>query len=255
MRPDDPNGIECFEGLYYKGKALLVLGGISARGWKELREEIQPDVIMGANGTCFEIDDLDFHLVVENMHMAAGMAKQGNERFQRIMDMFTIKHNAKVRLISYLSWDLIDDRTNAIKIRRLGELGSNYEEQLKTFSFRKYGEGFLAGPLFNHPGALTRPGIKFRVGTVATQLIHMAGILGVAEVHTIGMDFCFKEDTHHWYKYPPYQPDKFRTNEMFTIYNGIKTQRDWIQGAKWLKSLDFGDLNWIDHSDGLLERL
>ena len=53
---------------------MLVLGGPSGKDWRRLRNEIKPDVILGANGTCFEVPDLDFHLVVENMHMAAGRA-------------------------------------------------------------------------------------------------------------------------------------------------------------------------------------
>lgn len=263
MRPDDPIGVARYKRAYYGGKALVVLGGTSAQDWERIRDEIKPDVILGANGTCFEIDNLDFHMIVENLHMAAGKAAQGDVRYKRIMDILTIKHNARVRLVSYLSWDLVDDRTNAVAIRRLGELGSDYEAQFKTFSFREYGEGFLAGPMFDHPGALTSPKIKFRIGTVATQLLHMAGILGVSEVHTIGFDFCFKDPhKHHWYKngYPIYQPDRFRTGEMFTECHGLKTQFDWIAGAQWLKDtvmplMKRDGLKWVDHSDGLLKAM
>jgi len=257
-RKDDPVGVMKFAGKYEDGVALIVLGGTSGRHWKSLQSEIRPNVILGANGTCFEIKDLDFHLVVENMHMAAGRAAKGEKRYQRIMGILNHEHNAKVKMISYLSWDLLEDKTNCISIKRMGELGDNYEEQFARFSFRKYGDGFLAGPLFSHPGALTSSRIKFRIGTVATQLLHLAGILGVKEVHTIGMDFAFKDQKHHWYEYTNYQPDKFRTSKMFCDYHGLATQHDWMAGAAWLKEtieplMERDGLKWIDHSNGLLK--
>lgn len=257
-RKDSPKAVEALEGIYQSGVALLVLGGISNLSWRELRDEIKPDVILGANGTCFMIDDLDYHLVVENMHLAAGRASNGDKRYQRMMEILQAK--AKTRLVSFLSWDLLDDQSNAISIKRMGELGDDYDDQMSRFSFRKYGDGFLSGPMFLHPGALTSPRIKFRVGTVGTQLLHLAGILGVREIHTIGMDFCFKDsDRHHGYDYPKYQPDRFRTNKMFTDYKGLPTQWDWLQGARWLQSIEWlferDGLTWIDHSDGLFKAI
>lgn len=259
-RKDDPYGMELYKGAHYGEKALIVLGGSSGAGWKDLRDEIEPDVILGANGTCFEIQNLDYHLVVENMHLAAKYAGRGSQRYQKMMEILDTRYKAKVRLISYLSWDLIQDRQNVVKIKRMGELGDDYEEQLQRFSFREYGDGFLAGPIFAQRGALKSERIKFRVGTVGTQLLHVAGILGVKEVHTIGMDFCFRDQKrHHWYSYPTYQPDQFRSAAMFTRYKGIDTQWDWVEGALWLNSIeplfDKAGLKWIDHSHGLLEAM
>lgn len=234
----------------------MVLGGASAQDWESLRDEINPDVIIGVNGVCFEIDDLDFHLVVENLHMAAGRAARGEERYQRIMEIISPSHNAKVRLYSFLNWKppaLVDDRIQVVRIQRMGELGADYDAQMRRFSFRSYGDGFLAGPMFDRLGALSNPRTQFRVGTVGTQAIHLAGILGVAEVHTIGFDLC---EYGHWYNYPKYQPDRFRTGAMFTEFAGLRTQWDWIQGGQWLKTLGpmfYRDgLQWWDHSGGLL---
>ena len=77
-------------------------------------------------------------------------------------------------------------------------------------------------------------------------------------VEAIGFDLCFKDaNRHHAYEYPKYQPDRFRTDQMFTSYKGFSTQHDWLQGAKWLKSIEplfeRDGLQWIDHSDGLLK--
>jgi hypothetical protein len=260
MRSDDFEGMIKFAGLYEGGVALAVLGGVSARNWKQLRNEIDPTVIIGANGTCLEIDNLDFHLVTENLHMANTRANLGDARYQQIMKMLTHLHHARHRLVSYLSWDLIKDTSNAVSVKRIGELGDDWNAQMARFSFREYGDGLLAGPLFIYPGAMTSPRIKFRVGTVATQLLHLAGILGVKQVYTIGMDFCFRKGAkHHWYEYVDYQPDRFRTHKMFTVYEGLATQQDWLQGARWLKSIEWlferDGLQWIDHSNGLFKVL
>jgi len=256
-RLDDPLAMQLHHNRYHgNGRVLIVLGGDSGRNWEKLRDEIRPDVILGANGTCLEIENLDFHLVVENLHLAAGRAAEGDARYRRIMEIVSPKNTARVKLISFLNWKgtpVIDSCISAIRIKRMGELGDDYESQFKNVSLREYGEGFLAGPVFDHPGALTSPKIKFRVGTVAAQLLHLAGILGVKEVHSIGMDFC---GYGHFYQYPTYQPDRFRTDQMFTEYKGLKTQYDWIQGAHWLKSLQWmferDGLEWQDHSHGLL---
>jgi len=260
VRKDNPQEVSKLNGVYRGGIALIVLGGISSKDWESVFSMVRPDVILGANGTCFKIDNLDYHLVVENLHMAAGRARKGEERYQRIMEILTYQHRAKTRLVSFLSWDLLEDKSNAISIKRMGELGDDYEEQFDRFSFRRYGDGFLSGPMFLHPGALTSPRIKFRVGSVGTQLLHLAGILGAKEVHTIGFDLCFKDPKrHHFYDYPKYQPDKFRTNKMFTTYNGLPTQWDWLQGARWLRSIEWmferDGLKWLDHSDGLLGKI
>jgi len=250
-----------FADQYSGGKALIVLGGLSAQGWKDVKDEINPHTILGANGTCFEIPDLDFHMIAENMHMAAGRAARGDKRYKQMMGIFTTKHQAKTRLISELSWDLLKDKSNCVKIRRWGEADPDgYDWQIEQFDPRKYGVGYLHGRMVQYQGAL-KPKVRFRVGTVAAHLLHHAGILGVKEVHTIGFDLCFKdEQRHHWYKYPKYQVDKFRQPAMFTEYGGLKTQHDWLEGAIWLVEeinpiFKAAGLTWVDHSDGLLQKV
>jgi len=249
---DDPLGVMKFKDAYFGGRALIVLGGTSAKDWQSLRDRIQPTVILGANGTCFEIDDLDFHVIVENMRVAFGYAARGDEHYRRVASILNYPHHATTRMVSYLSWSLVEDRSNVIAIRRMGERGQGYD--LDHFNFREYGDGFLAGPMLDHPSAMRNQKTKYRVGTVAVQLLHLAGILGCFEVHTIGMDF---SEYVHWYKYPQYQPDHFRSQDMFTEYKGLLTQWDWMQGADWLKTMqpifERDGLEWHDHSNGLLQ--
>jgi len=258
-RNDDYDGVMAFKDMYKDGVALIVLGGPSGAAWKKIKDDFHPDTILGANGACFEISDLDFHMVAENMHMADNYAKQGQQRYKEIMRIFTTKHQARTRLISCLSWDLLEDTAGCVSIRRWGEADPNgYDRQIQAFNVREYGEGFLHGRYIQKLAALKR-GVKFRVGTVAAHLLHMAGILGVREVHTIGFDMCLKdEQRHHWYKYPTYQVDRSRQEGMFTEYGGLRTQWDWLEGAIWLAEeieplFRRDGMTWHDHSNGLLK--
>lgn len=250
-RFDNPFGVMKHANKYEGGVALIVLGGTSGANWEKLRDEVHPDVILGANGTCFKIDDLDYWVLAENMSYARTMARRGSEREQQFMRLLTHEHHAKWRMISHRTWHLLEDTTNCVSIRRLGI------DARSSFSFREYGEGLLHGPMLKVTSALRR-GVRFRVGSVGTQVLHLAGILGVKEIHTIGFDLCFKDDKHHhWYDYPTYQPDRFRTDLMFKTYNGVRTQEDWIEGMMFLSTLekpmqDVG-ITWRDHSDGLLK--
>lgn len=251
-RPDDHDGVMEHANKYAGGKALIVLGGHSGVNWESVRDEIKPDVILGGNGVNRSIYALDYWMCAENMRVSNTMASQGDKRGMEFMEMFHRDAGAKVKLISHWSWNLLKDKKNCISIRRRGyEVG----EWPSDFSLRKYGEGFMNGWVFKEPRAITT---VTRVGTVGAQLLHMAGILGVSEVHTIGFDLIQRdENTHHWYKYPKYQVDRFRRNGMFVNYRGVNTQLIWIGTAQFLKYMEpffeRDGLKWVDHSDGLLK--
>ena len=250
MRPDDPLAIAAHKDRFYGGAALIVLGGPSGENWEELVKKIKPDVILTANGKT-DLPGADYWILAENMSYQNGYAERGNQRAKEFMRMVNAPNTAQFRLISHRSWHLVRNQMDCIRIRRIGwELIDQ-----KNFSLRNYGEGFFYGPLFTR-NECVRPSIRFHVGTVAAHLLHLAGILGCSEVHTVGMDFCFK-DKHHWYSHPQYEADRFRTEAMFTEYKGLQTQWDWIEGAQWLKSIEWvferDGLEWFDYSDGLLK--
>lgn len=256
-RPDDPTGILQHKDRFFGGRALIVLGGDSGKGWEKVRDEFKPDVILGANGTCLKIKDLDYHMIAENMTRAANLSAQGDERQKGFLQILTESHYAKFRLLSHRSWHLrhlMNEFENCISIRRWQWAGDRLPD---SFSFRDYGEGFLSGWI-SRKRETWAPSVKVRVGTVAVQLLHMAGILGVAEVHTIGFDLCSKKSgKDHWYKYPKYEADRFRTENMFLEYKGLKTQHFWIETVEFLKSIraffERDGLRWVDHSGGLLQ--
>lgn len=248
-RPDDPESVMAHANLYKGGTALIILGGDSARNWRDLKEEIKPDVILGANGVVLEIPDLDVHMCAENMTLTYKRAKLGDLNAQRMMRMVE-STTAKVRLLSHRSWGLIEDKTNAICIRRRGW---EMDEMPASYSFREYGEGYHSGWLLKHKHA----GVPVHVGTVGLHLIHHAGILGCSKIHTIGFDLCFRDpDHHHFYEWPPYRQDRFRNQSMFIEYKGFATQWVWVECAANLKMLDpyfkRDGMQWSDHSDGLL---
>lgn len=251
-RPDDPIAIAQHKDRFYGGVALCILGGPSGQDWEKIRDEVQPDCILTANGNT-STPDVNYWMLAENMNYSYGMARNGSERYKDLMKMVNAPNSAEFRLVSHRSWNLLHSFENTIRIRRVGWEKINPDR----FTLREYGDGFFYGPIFSRPECV-KPKIRFHVGTVAAHLLHMAGILGVSTVHTIGMDFCFKKK-HHWYKHPKYEADRFRTEKMFVEFRGLQTQWDWIEGAKFYKSVEHifvrDGLEWIDHSDGLLQAM
>lgn len=249
-RPDDPIAMRKLEGAHVGARALLILGGPSGRGWRDLKEELQPDLVIGVNGVNQAVCDLDYWLCTENMTRAHILAGRGDPVSVAIFKMWTTVYPGTVRLISHRSWDLMPDKSNAIRIRR-----TQYDLPLPSgFTFRTYGEGLAKGWRLRRKNA----GVEVCVGTVGLQALHLGALLGCRELHTIGFDLMFrrKEAGHHWYKYPRYTVDRFRKPAMFVEYKGARTQWVWIETAQYLKAiepqLERDGVAWVDHSDGLL---
>jgi hypothetical protein len=249
-RLDDPEEVAKHKGRYQGGVALVVLGGYSAAHWQEVRDEIKPDVIIGANGTNGMIRGLDYWLMVENLAYSRRRAAEGDPKYKAIMEMFHRESGAKNKFVAWTSWDYLTDTTNCVRIRWQGrEL-----DEMDDFTFRDYGSGLLAG----WEQDKKEYGVAVYIGTVGAQCIHLAGILGVREVHTIGYDLMFREaGRHHAYEYPLYCADKYRTPASFLEYRGVKTQQTWVETAQWWKAIEYqfdkDNLIWRDHSDGLLK--
>ena len=256
MRPrraDNPKHVMQHANRYKGGKALIVLGGYSGAGWRDLVQELKPDVLLGGNGVNQMIDNLDYWMCAENMNFSNGAAARGDPRAVAFMEMFYRNSGAKVKLISHWSWNLLHDKKDCISIMRNQGFGRGVVPE--NFSLREYGDGLLNGWIFKHEEAIS---MATRVGTVGAQLLHMAGILGCAEVHTIGLDLLQRDDnSHHWYPYPVYRIDRFRRAGMFVEYKGVQTQLIWIETAQFLKSMqpyfERDGLKWVDHSQGLLQ--
>jgi hypothetical protein len=253
-RPDDPAGMAVHTGKFAGCKALVVLGGPSGANWEDLRDKIRPDVLLTANGAT-QLPGVDYWLLAENMNYCH--TRQGEiDRLAGFMHVLDPQNTAKTMLVSHRSWNLLEiygvDKSKCVKIRRNGyELGEIPDD----FTLRDYGLGLLAGGVSQSRG--WKPGVRIRTGTVGMQLLHLAGILGCAEVHTIGFDLTTKhDDKHHWYEHPAYQEDRFRTRNMFTEYKGVSTQWWWLETAEYLMNVkglfDKAGLRWVDHSDGLL---
>jgi hypothetical protein len=251
------------------GIALVVLGGPSGIGWKRLRNELKPDVLITCNGGVV-VRNAGYWILGENMNRKLHYALQGIERYKQFVSIFEIPNTAKVKMVNFQNWESDPNRTDShsigeyynlsrpdvIKIRRVG-----YDQYPNNLSLREYGEGFLYGPLFKRRKKLGCR-IAWRVGTVAIHCVHLAGILGCSEVHTIGYDLSFpkgRSAPHHWYSDPDYEQDSFRTEKVFTRQYGVDTQWDWIEGAQFVAKIEplfkRDGLRWIDHSHGLLSKM
>jgi len=250
MRDDDYHVVEHHRGQFQGQTALIVLGGPSGKDWERLYEELNPDVLIGVNAVGANTDKLDFWLCTENMNYPFQQAFKGNERYQEMMRNFN-NAKAKVRIVNKKSIGLLTFPRDVVKIQRWGR----EVEHLDNFTFREYGNGLINGARMQRQDRIR----DLRVGTVGLQALHWAGILGVSEVHTIGFDLCYrKEDKHHWYKYPLYiQDGKYWYGDPFTTYKGIKTTWFWVDTVAYfhhiLPVMERDELNWIDHSDGLLQ--
>ena len=250
-RPDDYNIMEAIGGKYSGSKALIILGGSSAINWLSIKDKVHPDLLIGVNGVNGSIQNLDFWLCAENMIRSNKIAStQESDRYTRLMEMYQ-RTGAKIRIVNWKSYSLINDKTNLLKIKRNGVEDPAYPGD---FSIRKYGSGLLNGSIYNDTSKVS---VTLRTGTVGLQTLHLAGLLGCTEVHTIGFDLCFKDTEHHWYVYPSYEADEFWTKSTFVNYKGLNTLYWWIETAKYLKRLEpllkNEGLEWIDHSEGLLK--
>jgi len=255
-RPDDPLAVMEHKDRFYGGKALIVLGGPSGKGWEKLAAEIRPDVILTANGAT-HISGAEYWMLSENMSHAWHDGKRGDQRMMEFIRRINMPNAARFRLVNYKSIRLIKDKTGILPIARQGY---DVEDIPDNFSLRTYDKGYLNGARIRHT-EVCKNGVVFRVGTVGLQLLHHAGILGCFEAHTIGFDLMFKGLKHHWYDYPAYQDDYVTNNLMFVSrnYEGktVETRWTWVETAEYLKAIEYlferDELVWRDHSDGLLK--
>jgi len=252
-RPDDPAAVMQHANRYAGKVCLAVLGGPSGALWESVRDEVCPDVIITANGAT-RLPGAEYWLLTENMNHCHTRAKQGDERLAKFLHVLDPGNTAAHLFVSHRTWNLLGpygiDPGRCTPIRR------GYRGDLSMFSLREYGLGFMAGPISRAESAW-KPGVKVPLGTVGAQLLHLAGILGCAEVHTVGFDLHFPDaDRHHWYEHPKYAVGIFRTAQQFVTYKGLATQAWWVETAKWLKEIEWiferDGLQWRDHSDGLL---
>ncbi|MBT3390338.1 MAG: hypothetical protein HN413_07990 [Chloroflexi bacterium] len=250
-RPDDPRAVALHADRFYGGTALIVLGGNSGDGWEKLRDEIEPDVILTANGMT-QLAGADYWMLGENMNFCHSRAMTGDDHLALYMHVLDPNNTAAFKMVNHRNFNLLPlygiDPCDCISIRRGG-----YD--LKDFSLRKYGDGFLNGEISESAG--WRKGVRVRKGTVGLQLLHLAGILGCAAVHTIGWDLMFKNaQRHHWYQHPTYEAGRFRNETMFVTHKGVETQDWWLETAHYLRTLEpvfkRDEMSWQDHSDGLL---
>jgi hypothetical protein len=234
-------------------RALLILGGLSGQHWKETAREINPDFLLGVNGVNAVIPDLDYWLCIENMRATFSRARKHKDpRYMAIVEMF-LRLGPKIRFVNRNSVHLLKDLNNVITVNR--GYGLPVERLPEDFSLRKFGKGLLNGPASKRGVDVAKIGI----GTVALQAFHLAGILGAAEIHTIGFDLCFGK-TQHWYEYPEtYKPGRYFGEKSFVQYMDLKTTWQWVDTAEYMRSLkplmETAGITWVDHSDGLLQRM
>lgn len=244
-----PHSIAEMNGLTGKHKhqrGLLVLGGPSGRGWRDLQKHLQPDLLIGVNGTIAAMPGvLDYWLCMESWDRAHEPVWFQDTR-------------AGVRIVTWKRYNMLQDKTNAYAARR----GGPWFLTVKTgpmWNPRVYEGGLYHGDLMRRPELHVQEPVP--IGTVCIQALHLACILGLSEIHTIGQDMCFKPGAEdHWYPEVPVSHDNIWWDErMFTKQFGLDTTYFWLDSAQLLlrakaRFLQCG-MKWTDHSDGLLQAM
>lgn len=253
IRDDDPQAVNMHASQYNGGRALVVLGGPSGANWEKLYDEIKPDVLIGVNGVGQQGLPLDYWLLAENLnfwHKESATNKHGMKRRAIKLLRMMSESKAKVRLVNRKNKSIMAEPGGVVWTKR-----SHIEyKDLPDFDFRAYGDGLMNGALMQRPKIIK----NLRAGTVGLQSLHLAGILGCAEVHTIGFDLHFPAASHHWYKYPEYVQDgHYWIGDPFTKYEGLSTTWFWYDTMNFLRAAEpymlLAGLNWKDHSGGLLK--
>lgn len=241
-RPDNFKAVNALKNKHEGKVGLIILGGPSGAGWVNLAKRLQPNILLGPNGCSESVGEyLNYWMCIESTG--------------RRMRCFQAP-GPQLRLVHWQAYEWLHNKNNAIAVNRDGFEFDN-KKKLSEFSVREYGLGFISGSLMKPPAELKMG--PLRVGTVALQLIHLGGILGLKEIHTIGYDHRFRGDKHHWYPYPKYQPNKYWDEHMFTTHKGIPTMHFWIQSVEYMQKfralLPKWDYQWYDHSDGLHQEM
>ena len=267
-RQDDPKEVLKHKDKFLGATALLVLGGPSGIRWKKLRDEIKPDVIITCNGLT-NISGATYWVLGENMNRALFYALKKSVERDRIFLKELGPNKARWRFINWQNWHTETDlnvgdyfdlyQPDIVKFNRFG---FDYGPPPSSFTMRDYSDGLLSGWIFQK-GRELRCKSRWRVGTVAIHMLHLAGLVGCSELHTIGLDLSFpngRKAPHHWFKWPMYTKDNFRSEQIFTTYEGVlDTQWDWIEGAEFINTLEplfkRDKILWQDHSNGLLQKM
>lgn len=245
MRPDDVDKMLSLQGSRKGQKALIILGGTSAKNWEYYWKTGKYNFIIGANGVSKVLPNIDYWLMSENLKSIQKRAKNGSKRDKEILQNLPKPKNA-IALMNFKSAELYSG--DIIKIKRHSFVN------IFDFAPREYGEGLLTGSIFGYYKLPT----LLRVGTVALQAIHLACILGCSEFTTIGFDLCFKEKEEHWYEYPSVRGGIYWDERMYVNYEGLNTMWIWIETAQYAMMVDrilqANKIKWNDVSDGLLQR-
>jgi len=180
---------EILQGAYSDGySSVLIIGtGESTSKLLKHKDKIREhfDVVIGVNHATKDFEDImDFHIIMEKnpVKMAEDMSPNNYRK-----DL--------PRILNYKALDHFPDDMIKFKARR--------EQFFGRPDITKYTHLGVYGLLeYNKPGRKR----KLFYGTVITQAIHFACILGLKNIYLIGADLMFKGDFDHYYK------DKFYRN-------------------------------------------
>ena len=250
------SNIEDYAGKEKGRRCLIIAGGSSGVDWKRIRDQVQPDFLLGLNAAKNSIPNLDYWLCHENIDKYLNRYRNNpdDEEARRYIEGWQNTDSTTRPGVCFINRRILNNFTDPETIVPIRS--AVYRKGL--FRFRKYGRGLLCGSPMQHVEGVDGNIHKKMpvVGTALSRGIHLAGILGASEIHTIGADLCFRGESDHWYDFPAYNVETWRTEKMFVEYAGVRTQWIWIETAQFLKTLEpqmaAEGITWRDWSNGLL---
>lgn len=180
-----------YTGKYKNNRALIINPGPSASKILKHKDIMRRtfDVIIGTNAVIVDFGDImDFHIVMDRV----------SPKIVKDVGWYSGRYDTDIpTILNWKSAHRFPQDLNIIQAPR-----SNFNDRP---DIRKYRHNDSEGLLI---GTLTRAGL--RAGSILTQGIHFAGILGCKSVHLIGSEFLFEGNRDH------YNDRHYRDNTYFT---------------------------------------
>ena len=253
--------------------ALLIGGGPSGRHWETVHNLIRPDIIIGVNGVVTVLGArLDYHVVMEKHAYLVPWFKDERAKHRLIFRWMFARKQARYTDSVYLVDRLLGPPTYGIHIGEIpGTSGLEYgflhnHDEYTDVRNPIQDVGLMCGLVCTAKGQPDGVRRWRDCGTSMFQALHVAGILGCTEVHTIGLDLFFPAGDTHWYPDRNYDSKSDISDltgtanwhtSMYVNKYGVNTTWWWLESAAvWelMKPIwDKQDLKWVDHSGGLLQ--
>lgn len=236
-------------------KCLIVGGGPSGKSWRDLYNSIQADYIIGVNGVS-SIVHPNYALVVENhAHTMAWWTKLEADEY--VVSVNNLRFLDKPYENKWMCRRKINPGLDMIHDGYLYKWKASY-----AWDCRKPDNEYdlLCGCYWTDRGQPDGIVRRRDIGTILSQAMHFASILGATEIHTIGFDLAFTNTSTHWYPERNYDKnagvsEKTWHPNMYTNFEGLETTHWMLESACFMHLISPLLPTWYEYSKGLMSKV